>query len=92
MKWYSATQVARLWGSVTATVLARIADGSLEAVNIGKLDAERKTWRISEKAMAAFEQSRKNEPPTPKAEVKSSRRKIAKPVKDYFASPGVAKQ
>ena len=56
MQWYSAAQVAKIWGSVTATVIARIEDGSLEAVNIGKLDGERRRWRVSEKSIAAFEQ------------------------------------
>ena len=90
MKWYSAAGVAKIWGAVTATVIARIEDGSLEAVNIGKLDGERRRWRVSEKAMAAFEQARKNEP-TPPPVSKSSRRTIAKPTKDYFAKTGGAK-
>lgn len=91
MQWYSAAQVAKIWGSVTATVIARIEDGSLEAVNIGKLDGERRRWRVSEKSIAAFEQARKNEPTPPPAS-KSSRRTIQRPVKDFFATTGVAKQ
>ena len=90
MQWYSAAQVAKIWGSVTATVIARIEDGSLGAINIGKPGGKRRRWRSSEKHLADFEAAREN--PKPAAKVsKSSRQTIARPVKDYFAQTGGAK-
>ena len=90
MKWYSAAQVAKIWGSVTATVISRIDDGTLGAINIGRTDGKRRRWRISEKHLADFEAARENSKRASQ-EVKSNRRTIAKPTKDYFATTGGAK-
>lgn len=90
MKWYSAAQVAKIWGSVTATVISRIDDGTLCAIHIGRTDGKRRRWRISEKHIADFEAARENPKPAAK-ESKSSRRTIQRPVKDYFAAAGGGK-
>jgi len=91
MKWFSAAQVAKIWGSVTATVISHIDDGTLCAINIARRGSVRRRWRISEKHIAEFEQSRRNEPAKDVAAKSASRRTIAKPTKDYFAPTGGAK-
>lgn len=63
MKWYSAAQVAKIWGSVTATVIGHIDDGTLEAVNIARRNSVRRRWRISEKHLTDFEAARRNDKP-----------------------------
>lgn len=90
MQWYSAAQVAKIWRSVTATVIGHIEDGTLGAVNIARAKSKRRRWRISYKHLAEFEAARHNEKPTAPVS-KSSRRTIAKPTKDYFATTGGAK-
>lgn len=90
MQWYSATQVAKLWKAAVATVIGQIEDGTLGAVNIARAKSKRRRWRISEKHLADFEAARQNEKPTAPAG-RSSRRTIAKPTKDYFATTGGGK-
>lgn len=87
MQWYSAAQVAKLWGSVTATVISHIDDGTLGAINIARRGAKRRRWRISEKHLAEFEAARENPKPAVR-ESRSSRRTIQRPKKDFFAAPG----
>ena len=89
-KWYSAAAVAKLLGTVTATVISHIDDGTLGAINIARRGSKRRRFRISEKHIADFEAAREN-PKPPAKESKSSRRTIAKPVKDFFATTGGAK-
>lgn len=91
MQWFSAAQVAKLWGSVTATVISHIDDGTLGAVNIARAKSKRRRWRISEKHLAEFEQSRRNEPAKETAAKQASRRTIARPTKDFFANVGGGK-
>lgn len=91
MQWHSATQVAKIWGVVTATVLSRIEDGSLGAINIGKPDAERNTWRISDQHLAEFAAARGNSKPAATESKSSSRKSVRRPVKDYFATTGGGK-
>jgi len=90
MQWFSAAQVAKRWCSVTATVIGHIEDGTLCATNIARKTSKRRRWRISEKSIAEFEQSRRNEPAKDVAAKSASRRTIAKPTKDYFAKTGGA--
>ena len=91
MQWYSAAQVAKIWGSVTATVISRIDDGTLGAINIGRADGKRRRWRISEKHLADFEAAQENPKPAAKESKSSSRRTITKPTKDFFATTGGGK-
>ncbi len=89
MIWRSAAQVAKLWGSVTATVVKHIDDGELGAIDIARRGAKRRRFRISEKHIADFEAARENE----KLSAKSTKasRTIAKPTKDFFAGVGGGK-
>lgn len=87
-KWYSPAQVAKQRNLSPATVAGLIKDGLLEAVNVARLGSVRNCWRSSEAMLAAFDERRANKPATATAarESKSSRRIIAKPTKDYFAT------
>ena len=87
MKWYSAAEVAKQRGVVTATIIGHIDDGTLEAVNVARRGSKRRRFRISEAMLAAFDEKRATKPAaTPEA--KSSRRTIQRPTKDYFAKTG----
>ena len=88
MKWFSATQVAKRWSAVTATVIGHIEDGTLEAVNIARAGSIRRRWRISEQHLADFEAARTNGKPATKELKSSSRKSVRRPVKDYFAKSG----
>lgn len=90
-KWYSPAQVAKQRNLSPATVAGLIKDGLLEAVNVARLDSVRKCWRSSEAMLAAFDERRASKPATVAKESKPSRRTIAKPTKDYFATTGGAK-
>ncbi len=90
MKWYSAAEVAKQRGVVTATIIGLIDDGELEAVNVARRGAKRRRFRISDPMLDAFDERRATKPaPTPEA--KSSRRTITRPTKDYFAKSGGGK-
>ena len=91
MKWFSATDVAKMFSVAVATMLSHCEDGTICAVNIARKTSKRRRWRISEKSIAEFEQSRRNEPAKDVAAKTSARRTIARPVKDYFAPTGGAK-
>jgi len=91
MKWYSATDVAKMFSVAKATMCGHCEDGTIEAVNIARKTSKRRRWRISEKSIAEFEQSRRNEPATETKAKSASRRTVAKPVKDYFATEVGAK-
>jgi hypothetical protein len=84
MQWYSAAQVAKQRGLVTATIIGLIDDGALEAVNVARRGSKRRRFRISEAMLAAFDEKRVSRP-TAIPEAKSSRRTIQRPTKDYFA-------
>ena len=87
MQWYSAAQVAKQRGVVTATIVGLIDDGELEAVNVARRGSKRRRFRISDGMLSAFDEKRATKPaPTPDA--KSSRRTIQRPTKDYFANTG----
>ncbi len=86
MQWYSAAQVAKQRGLVTATIIGLIDDGALEAVNVARRGSKRRRFRISEGMLSAFDEKRATKPATPEA--KSSRRTIQRPTKDYFAKSG----
>lgn len=87
---YSPDWVARLLGVSKSTVIGYCEDGTMPAVNVARSTATRKRWRMSEDDIETFEQRRKNRvPPAPAS--KASRRTIARPVKDYFATTGGAK-
>jgi hypothetical protein len=89
MQWYSAAQVAKQRGVVTATIVGLIDDGELEACNVARRDSKRRRFRISEGMLSAFDEKRSVKPaPTP--ETKSSRT-IQRPTKDYFAKTQGAK-
>ena len=91
MKWYSATQVAKMLSAATATICGLCADGTLGAVNIARESSQRKRWRISEKHLAEFEAARTNEKPAEKESKSSGRKSVRRPVKDYFATTGGGK-
>ena len=91
MKWYSATDVAKMFSVAVATMLSHCEDGTICAVNIARSTSKRRRWRISEKSIAEFEQSRRNEPATETKAKSASRRTIQRPTKDYFATTGGAK-
>lgn len=59
----------------------------MPAVNVARSTATRKRWRMSEEDIETFENRRKNKVPAA-AQPKSSRRTIARPTKDYFATTG----
>ena len=84
MEWYSAAQVAKQRGLVTATIIGLIDDGALEAVNVARRDSKRRRFRISEAMLSAFDEKRATKP-APTSETKSSRRTIQRPPKNYFA-------
>jgi len=83
MQWYSAAQVAKQRGVVTATIIGLIDDGELEAVNVARKGSKRRRFRISDPMLSAFDEKRATKP-VPTSEAKSSRRTITRPVKDYF--------
>jgi hypothetical protein len=88
MQWYSAAQVAKQRGVVTATIIGLIEDNELEAVNVARRGSVRRRWRISEAMLAAFDERRANKTATVAQDVKSSRRTIQRPKKDFFATSG----
>ena len=90
MQWYSPKQIAKQRNLSPATVAGLIEDGELEAVNVARRGSVRKCWRSSDAMLSAFDERRCNSKPAEK-ETKSSRRTVAKPVKDYFATTGGGK-
>jgi len=91
MQWFSPRQIAKQRNLSPATIAGLIEDGELEAVNVARRGSVRKCWRSSEAMLSAFDERRANKPATVVKETKSSRRTIAKPVKDFFATTGGAK-
>jgi excisionase family DNA binding protein len=62
----SVQNVADRYGVSEHTVLVWIAHGELRAINVGRHQGARKPrWRITEDALAAFEQMRATTPPLP---------------------------
>lgn len=84
-------QVARRLGVSKGTVIGYCEDGTMPAVNVARSTATRKRWRMSDEDIETFEARRRNSKPVAASETKSSRRTIAKPTKDYFATTGGAK-
>ncbi len=83
MKWYSATEVAKLLNVATATVISHCEDGTMPAINIARESSKRRRWRISEDHLTEFQSKRLNGS-RPKA---STAGKLVKlPAKDYFAN------
>ncbi len=85
MQWHSARQVAKRYGLAVATITGHIEDGTLGAINVARKTSKRKRYKSSDKHLAEFEAALENPKPTVK-ESKSSRRTIARPVKDFFAT------
>ena len=90
MKWFSASQVAEYYGLAVATITGHIEDGTLGAINVARKTSKRKRYKSSDQHLADFEAARENRKPAAK-ESKTSRRTIAKPAKDYFATNGGVK-
>lgn len=90
MQWYSAAQVAKQRGLVTATIIGLIDDGALEAVNVARRGSKRRRFRISEGMLSAFDEKRATKPAAATPDAKS-RRTIQRPTKDYFAKTGGGK-
>ena len=90
-QWHSATQVAKILNIAVATVIGHIEDGELEAVNIARKASKRKRYRSSDGMLSEFQEKRTSKKPAAAPEPKSSRRTIARPTKDYFATTGGAK-
>ena len=90
MQWHSARQVAKRYGLAVATITGHIEDGTLGAINVARKTSKRKRYKSSDQHLADFEAAREN-PKSAAKESKSSRRTIAKPTKDYFATTGGAK-
>jgi hypothetical protein len=86
MKWYSATEVARLLNVATATVISHCEDGTMPAINIARKTSKRRRYRISEEHLAEFTNRRSNRQ-APDHVAKPSRHTIQRPSKDFFASP-----
>lgn len=87
---YSPDWVAKLLGVSKGTVIGWCQDGTMPAVNVARSTATRKRYRMSDEDIETFERRRANAAP-PVAETKSSRRTIARPTKDYFATTGGGK-
>ena len=88
MQWYSARQVAKRYSLAVATITGHIEDGTLGAINVARKTSKRKRYKSSDKHLAEFEAARENPKPAPTPASKPSRRTIAKPTKDYFATTG----
>ncbi len=87
---FSPEQVARVFGVTKSTVIAWCESGTMPAVNVAGESATRKRWRMSSEDIQVFEGRRHNSSPVT-AQSKSSRRTIARPAKDYFATTGSKK-
>lgn len=82
--------VGRLYGVTKQTVITWCESGLMPAVNVASPTAKRKRWRMSDDDIETFNVRRANRPvATPQP--KSSRRTIARPVKDFFAKSAGAK-
>ena len=86
MQWFSASQVAEYYGLAVATITGHIEDGTLGAINVARKTSKRKRYKSSDQHLADFEAAREN--PKPAKELKTLRRTIAKPAKDFFAAGG----
>lgn len=62
---YSVHDVCDRYGVGEHTVLNWIRRGELKAINVGRNPGGKKKWRITEEALAAFEQLRTPTPPAP---------------------------
>lgn len=87
---YTPDQVARRYGVSKGTVITWCESGVMPAVNVASPTAKRKRYRMSEEDMEVFDGRRSNVKPV-SPESKTSRRTIARPTKDYFATTGGAK-
>lgn len=87
---YTPEFVAKLFGVTKGTVIGWCSDGTMPAVNVARAAAKRARWRMSEEDVETFKARRRNKPAAA-PESKSSRRTIARPVKDYFATTGGGK-
>jgi len=82
--------VGKMFGVTKQTVIKWCESGVMPAVNVASPSATRKRWRMSDEDIETFESRRQNKPPVIAAK-SASRRTIAKPVKDYFATTGGGK-
>lgn len=79
MTFLSVNQVAERWGVAVQQVLAHVHTATLEAVNVGRKDSTRPTWRIPLEAVEKFELQNSTAPDASK-----TRRKKQTAVKEYF--------
>lgn len=84
---FSPEQVARVFGVTKSTVIAWCESGIMPAVNVAGESSKRKRWRMSVDDIAVFEGRRHNSSPV-QAQAKASRRTVARPTKDFFATSG----
>lgn len=60
---YSVQDICDRYGVGEHTVLGWIRRGELKAINVGRNPSGKKKWRVTEEALAAFEQLRTPTPP-----------------------------
>ncbi|HVL16062.1 MAG TPA: helix-turn-helix domain-containing protein [Gemmata sp.] len=73
---YTVSDISTRYGVTAHTVIAWIHSGDLSAVNVGRGSSGGKPrWRISEEALAAFEQRRASAPATPVPKFRAARRR-----------------
>lgn len=78
---YAPKVVAARYGVTVQSVLAWIHAGELRAVNVGRNpNARRPRWKVTEEALAAFEERRAKPAPMPRA---SRKRRPADVVRFY---------
>jgi hypothetical protein len=78
---YAPKAVAQRYGVTVQSVLWWIHAGELRAINVGRVPgAKRARWKISEEALAAFEERRAKTPPPPRT---SRKRRPADVVRFY---------
>ena len=64
----SVKDLCERYGVGEHTVLGWIRSGELRAINVGRrLDTKKPRWRVTQEALAAFEQMRTPTPPPPRA-------------------------
>jgi hypothetical protein len=86
-KSHPVSAVAERYDVDDQTVRDWINAGDLAAVNVARAGARRKTWRVTDEAMAAFERSRRAVPVAmPGREVRTAarRRKKLAGTREYF--------
>jgi excisionase family DNA binding protein len=79
---FTVQDIQKRYGVTDHTVLEWIDSGELKAINVGRRSGKKKPrWRISEKALADFEQLRT---PTPTATTPRSRKRRTADVIEFY--------